>query len=211
MGAFRSFSNNNPQYMPPQPAHMAAPMMIQPQFVTGAPGMVTPQMQMYPSGHGQFMPPGGTPQPMPGSNGYPSPGRPAAPMMVPQPAAPMMVPQGSQQGQPVYGTSPNVSYQQPVFTQQPAGQSKSGATEGYRSMTLTGQTVGRGYNNNPGPQHFGTSPQQMHQYGPQHRSGSANYGNKNFGVHGQHQVAQPSHPIPAGPHGRGPEVQDEAK
>ena len=58
MGQFRSFSNN-PQYMPQQPAHMAAPMMIQPQFMAGPQGMVVaPQMQMYPAGHAQFIPPG---------------------------------------------------------------------------------------------------------------------------------------------------------
>jgi hypothetical protein len=119
MAPFRSFSNN-PQYIPQQPTHMAAPMIIQPQFITTAPqGMVTaPQMQMYPTaGHPQFIPPGAAPpQPMPGTNGYPSPGRPTAPMMVHQ---------GSQQGQPVYGMSPSVQYQQPVFTpQQGAGQSK---------------------------------------------------------------------------------------
>jgi hypothetical protein len=116
MGQFRSFSNN-PQYMPQQPAHMGTSMLIQPQFIGGPQGMVTgPQLQMYPAGgHPHFLPPGGPPQPLPGSNGYPSPGRPAAPMMVHQ---------GSQQGQPVYGMSPNVQYQQPYVPQQPAGQSK---------------------------------------------------------------------------------------
>src|SRR5690606_15740395 len=37
MGQYRSFSNN-PQYMPQQPGHMGAPMMMQPQFVTGPQG-----------------------------------------------------------------------------------------------------------------------------------------------------------------------------
>jgi hypothetical protein len=115
MGQYRSFSNN-PQYLPQQPAHMGAPMMIQPQFIAGPQGLVAaPQMQMYPAGgHPQFMS-SVPPQSIPGSNGYPSPGRPTAPMMVHQ---------GSQQGQPVYGMSPNVQYQQPYVPQQQAGQSE---------------------------------------------------------------------------------------
>lgn len=110
----RSFSNN-PQYMPQQQVPMGAPVMMQPGGFMAPQGMPGPQMQMYPSGH-QFMPPGAAaPQPIPGANGYPSPGRPAA--------APMMVHQGSQQGQPMYGMSPGMQYQQPVFPQQP-GQSR---------------------------------------------------------------------------------------
>jgi hypothetical protein len=117
MGQYRSFSNNA-QYMPQQQGHITAPIMMQPQFVTGPQGMVgaTPQMQMYPGGQPQFIPPGGAPpQPIPGSNGYPSPGRPAAQMMVHQ---------GSQQGQPVYGMSPSIPYQQPVYVAQ-QGHSRS--------------------------------------------------------------------------------------
>ncbi|KAK6226356.1 LsmAD domain-containing protein [Colletotrichum tabaci] len=114
MGGYRNFSNNH-QYMPQQPGGpMGAPMMPQfmnPQGMVPAPG----QMPMYAGSHTQFMSPNGAPpQPIPGANGYPSPGRPSAPMMVHQ---------GSQQGQPVYGMSPNVQYQQPAFTpQQPGGQ-----------------------------------------------------------------------------------------
>lgn len=105
MGQFRSFSNT-PQYMPPQQGQMAGPMMMQPQFIPGPQGMVgTPQM-MYPGAHPQFIPPTGPPQPVPGANGYPSPGRPSAPMMVHQ---------GSQQGQPMYGMSPSVQYNQPAY------------------------------------------------------------------------------------------------
>ncbi|KAJ4405413.1 poly(A)-binding protein binding protein [Neurospora sp. IMI 360204] len=117
MGPFRSFSNN-PQFMPQQQHHMGGPVMMQPQFIPGPNGALMaagPQVQMYP-GHPQFIPAGGVPpQPMNGTNGYPSPGRPAAPMMVHQ---------GSQQGQPgVYGMSPAVQYQQPAFVaqQQPQG------------------------------------------------------------------------------------------
>jgi hypothetical protein len=110
MGQYRSFSNN-PQYMPHQPGHMPAPMVLQPHIVSPQNMVPGPQMQMYAAGgHAQFIPPNGPPQPMPGSNGYPSPGRPAAPMMVHQ---------GSQQGQPIYGMSPSVQYQQPYGPQQP--------------------------------------------------------------------------------------------
>ncbi|KAI5462197.1 hypothetical protein BGZ63DRAFT_207569 [Mariannaea sp. PMI_226] len=105
MGQYRSFSNN-PQYMSPQQGQMGGPMMMQPQFMPGPQGMVPGPQMMYPGGHPQFMPPSG-PQPVPGANGYPSPGRPAAPMMVHQ---------GSQQGQSMYGMSPNIQYNQPVFT-----------------------------------------------------------------------------------------------
>lgn len=115
MGQFRSFSNN-PQFMPQQPHHMGSPMMVQPQFMQGPAGMIAagPQVSMYP-GHQQFLPPNTVPQqPMAGSNGFPSPSRPAAPMMVHQ---------GSHQGQPpVYGMSPGMPYQQPVYPpQQPQG------------------------------------------------------------------------------------------
>ncbi|KAI8279931.1 hypothetical protein K4K59_008794 [Colletotrichum sp. SAR11_240] len=183
MGGFRNFSNNH-QYMPQQPgAPMGGPMM--PQFMNPQGMVPAPQMPMYAGGHAQFMPPNAAPpQPIPGSNGYPSPGRPVAPMMAHQ---------GSQQGQPVYGMSPNVQYQQPAFTpQQPGGQ------------------VGRGYNG-PGPQHFGTSPSQMHSYGAQHRSGSNTYGAKPFNNHGQHQGSQQGTAVPAGGPGRGPDGSEEAK
>lgn len=178
----RSFSNN-PQFMPQQQIPMGSPMMMQPQYISPQ-GMPGPQMAMYPPGH-QFIPPGAAaPQPMPGANGYPSPGRPAP--------APMMH-QGSQQGQPIYGMSPGVQYQQPVFPQQ------------------QGQMPNmRGYSNPPGPQQFGTSPQHMHQYAPQqHRNNSNNY-NKNYQGHNQHHGPQSGHSIPSGPQGRsdGP---DEAK
>jgi hypothetical protein len=115
MGQYRSFSNN-PQYMPHQQGQMGGPMMMQPQFIPGPQGMVAPQM-MYPGGHPHFMPPGGPPQPGPGVNGYPnSPGRPQAPMMAHQ---------GSQQGQPMYGMSPNVQYNQPAYGHgQPGGPSQ---------------------------------------------------------------------------------------
>ena len=44
----------------------------------------------------------------------------------------MMVHQGSQQGQPMYGMSPGMQYQQPVFPQQP-GQSKWSPSGSLRS------------------------------------------------------------------------------
>lgn len=119
MGQYRSFSNN-PQYMPQQQGHMGAPMMMQPQYMGGPQGMLVtpPQMQMYPSSQGQFMPPGSVavpPQGMAASNGYPSPGRPAA--------APMAH-QGSAQGQQAYGMSPSMAYQQPAYGGQPPGHSR---------------------------------------------------------------------------------------
>jgi hypothetical protein len=100
---YRSFSNSQ-QYMPPQQGHQ--PMMMQPQFMHAPQGMVGGPQMMYPGAHPQFMPPAGPHQPMPGTNGYPSPGRPQAPMMVHQ---------GSQQGQAMYGMSPNVQYNQPAY------------------------------------------------------------------------------------------------
>jgi hypothetical protein len=115
MNQFRNFSNNH-QYMAPQQGQMGGPMMMPQQFIPGPQGMVPGPQMMYPGGHPQFMPPSG-PQPVPGVNGYPSPGRPAAPMMAHQ---------GSQQGQPMYGMSPNVQYNQPVFNPgQQGGPSKS--------------------------------------------------------------------------------------
>jgi hypothetical protein len=109
MNSFRPFPNN-PGFMPQQPPQMGGgPVMVQPQFVAAGPnGMLPggPQMQMYPAAGPTFMPPGAGPaQQMGGANGFPSPGRPSAPMMVHQ---------GSHQGQPgVYGMSPAMSYQQP--------------------------------------------------------------------------------------------------
>ncbi|KAF7562712.1 hypothetical protein G7046_g1407 [Stylonectria norvegica] len=182
--AYRSFSNN-PQYMNPQQGQMGGPMMMQPQFMPGPQGMVPGPQMMYPGGHPQYIPTSG-PQPVPGANGYPSPGRPAAPMMVHQ---------GSQQGQTMYGMSPSVQYNQPVF--------------------VPGQQNGpmpnvRGYGS-PGPQHFGTSPQQQgHQYGPQHRSGSNSY-NKGYAGHGQHHTPQSNHAVPAVSQGRATDGSDEAK
>ncbi|KAK4236043.1 hypothetical protein C8A03DRAFT_45893 [Achaetomium macrosporum] len=118
MGQFpRSFSHN-PQFIPQQPHHMPAPMMVQPQFISGPNGMVAAG-PMYPGAHPQFIPAGAVPpQPIPGSNGFPSPGRPVAPMMAHQGSH-----QGSQQGQQaVYGMSPGMAYQQPAYTpQQPQG------------------------------------------------------------------------------------------
>jgi hypothetical protein len=119
LGQFRSFSNN-PQFMPQQPHHMGTPMMVQQQFIQGPGGMMAagPQVSMYP-GHPQFMAPNTVPpQPMAATNGFPSPGRPAAPMMAHQ---------GSHQGQPVnYGMSPGMPYQQTYQQQQTQGGKFSG-------------------------------------------------------------------------------------
>lgn len=126
MGAqFRSFSHN-PQFIPQQPHHM----MVQPQFLQGPNGMVaTAAGPMYPPGaHPQFIPAGAVPgppgQPMSASNGFPSPGRPAAPMMVHQ---------GSHQGQQaVYGMSPGMVYQQPYGAAQQQQQQGGGKFSGQR-------------------------------------------------------------------------------
>ncbi|OAA79229.1 PAB1 binding protein [Akanthomyces lecanii RCEF 1005] len=107
MGQYRSFSNSHHHYAPPQ-----GPMMMQPHFMPTPQGMVGGPQMMYPNAHGQFMPPSGPPQPGPGANGYPSPGRPSASAMVHQ---------GSQQGQPMYGMSPSVQYNQPVYGQMQGG------------------------------------------------------------------------------------------
>ncbi|KAI0025724.1 hypothetical protein F4780DRAFT_222330 [Xylariomycetidae sp. FL0641] len=192
----RSYSHNA-QYMP-QPSGGMAPMMMHPQFM-GPGGMVAgpPQMPMYP---GQpFMNPGAGPQPMPGSNGYPSPGRPAAPMMVHQ---------GSQQGQPMYGQSPSMQFQQPYTPQQ-------GQSEYTRAHPQPGRKLTQGSVNNMRPygnaQQFGSSPQQMHSYGgPPHRNGGNNF-NKNYQGHNQHHGPQGGHPVPTGPQGRPADGPDEAK
>lgn len=178
----RSFSNT-PQYVPQQPGAMGAPMMMQPQFMTPQPMVAAPpQMQPYPGGgHIQFMPPGAAPPQMPGTNGYPSPGRPAATIMVHQ---------GSQQGQPMY--SPAMQYQQPTNFVPPQ----------------QGQMNMRGYNA-PQSQQFSTSPQQLHQYGPPHRNGGNNF--KNYQGHNQHQGPQGGHAVPSGPQGRSSDGPDEAK
>ncbi|KAI1132650.1 hypothetical protein F5Y10DRAFT_197893 [Nemania abortiva] len=112
MNNFNRSLSNNPQFMPQQAGAMGAPMMMQPPFMGP---MVTgpPQMHMYAGGQ-PFIPPGAAPQPIPGAaNGYPSPGRPSAPMMAPG---------GSSQGQVIY-QSPSMQYQQPYAPQQ--GQSMS--------------------------------------------------------------------------------------
>ncbi|ROV97059.1 hypothetical protein VMCG_07518 [Cytospora schulzeri] len=110
----------NPQYMPQQHGQMGGPMMMGPQYMAAPSPLMqgAPQMQMYPGAHPQFVPPGPVPpQAMPGPNGYPSPGRPAAPMMAHQ---------GSQQGQNMYGMSPGTmpQFQQPVFAPQQPGQTR---------------------------------------------------------------------------------------
>lgn len=147
-------------------------MMMQPHFMPGPQGMVGNPQMMYPGGNPQFMPHGGPPQ-GPGANGYPSPGRPVAPMMAHQ---------GSQQGQPMYGMSPSVQYSQPSFgpghhqQQQPAGP----------------MSHPRGYSGAGGSQHFGTSPHQHHsQAGYQQRRGSHSF-SRNPSTQGQPPAGEPS-------------------
>ncbi|KAE9375583.1 hypothetical protein N431DRAFT_463661 [Stipitochalara longipes BDJ] len=186
----RSFSQSH-QFMPQQ-GQMGPIMMPNPagSFLTSqgmAPG---PQMMYQQGAQGPFMPPHNGPPAMP-ANGFPSPGR----------GAPMMMNQGSQQGhqQPMYGMNPGMSpgpqYVAPMYPQQPPGQ-----------MPM------RGYG---GPNQFGTSPQQMHQYGPpQHRNNHPNgsyNGNKNFPQHGQHPNGPTNNQIPTGPQARPSEVSEETK
>ncbi len=208
---FRGYSNN-PQFMPPQPGMM--PMMAPGPYVAMAGGMMAQQMPVYPGGP-QFMGPPGAggagaggvppPQPIAGSNGYPSPGRPVA--------APMMGHQGSQQGQPMYGMSPSMQYQQPAFGPQHPGQ--GGKLFFYsafffffcfRLICFLGQSANcglctnviakvpmRGGFSNPGSQQYSTSPQNMYQYGPPHRNGSGNYSGKNYQGHGHNSHQGPPH------------------
>ncbi len=137
MNQFRSFSSNSPQYIPQQTAPLAMPMMPPQQFVAGPGTMIPggPQMPMYPGGHPQFISQAAGPQAIPGTNGYPSPGRPAA--------AALMVQQGSQQGQPMYAMSPGMQFQQPVFAQHP-GQSKFRMAKGIISLAVFHNRVNRG-------------------------------------------------------------------
>ncbi|GAP83677.1 hypothetical protein SAMD00023353_0500690 [Rosellinia necatrix] len=183
MNNFNRSLSNNAQFMPQQSGAMGAPIMMQPPFI--GPGMVAgpPQMHMYAGGQ-PFIPPGATQQPMPGAaNGYPSPGRPSAPMMVPG---------GSSQGQVMYAQSPSMQYQQPYAPQQ-------GQINNMRPSY-----------NGAGSQQYGSSPQQMHQYaGPPHRNGSSGY-NKNYQNHNQHHGLG-THTVPSGPQGRTSEGPDEAK
>lgn len=111
VGQFRSFSNN-PHYVPSQQGQMGGPMMMQPQFIPGPQGMVAAPQMIYHGGHPQFIPSSGPPQSGPGAGGYPSPGRPAPPVMVHQ---------GSQQGQQLYGMSPGVQYSTTFGPGQPSG------------------------------------------------------------------------------------------
>ncbi|KAB5583620.1 hypothetical protein GE09DRAFT_948112 [Coniochaeta sp. 2T2.1] len=109
---YRSFSHN-PQYGMHQQHGMGPQLMFQPQYMPqNGMGPAAQQVPMYNGAQGQFMPPGPIPPPsVAGSNGFPSPGRPAAPMMAHQ---------GSHQGQPmVYGVSPAMQYQQPYPAHQP--------------------------------------------------------------------------------------------
>ncbi|KAK5998001.1 hypothetical protein PT974_00370 [Cladobotryum mycophilum] len=151
--------------------------------------MVAAPHMMYPGGHHpQFLPPSGPPQQVPGANGYPSPGRPTAPMMVHQ---------GSQQGHNMqYGMSPNVQYNQPAYV--------PGQTSGPMSSV-------RAYNG-PGSQHFGTSPQQVHhhQYGSQPHGGSNNY-NKNHAPQGHHPGPRINHAGSGPSQGRGTDSSGGAK
>ncbi|KAI9739398.1 MAG: hypothetical protein M1818_005086 [Claussenomyces sp. TS43310] len=184
MPQYRSYSGGH-QFVPQQGSHIGAPVMIQAPAANsfmGGPGMVSPAPQMmYPVG-GPHLVPQGPPPAMPGSNGYPSPGR----------GAPMMMQQGSQQGhQPVYGMSPGMQYGQPIYAQQPPGPMQN----------MRGYPQGQ-------PQ-FRTSPQ-MQQYGQPHRGTPSGSYNKSYQPqHGPHPAGQQIQ-TPTG-HQPRPEGGDEVK
>jgi len=187
MAQYRSFSGGH-QFVPPQATHMGGPVMIQGpagNAFMGGPGMVSPAPQMiYPVGQPHFVPQGTGPPPvMPGSAGYPSPGR----------GAPMMMTQGSQQGQQMYGMSPGVQYGQPIYAQQPPGQMPN--MRGYPAQAQ---------------QHFGTSPQ-MHQFGQPHRGAPSGGYNKNFQQQTGPHLPAPQAQIPTGPQTQPPSGGEEAK
>lgn len=189
---FRSLSQNH-QFIPQQGP--MGPIMMQNTaggFLTSQ-GMAPGPQMMYPQGQAPFMPPGNGHPPPIQPNGFPSsPGRGAAPMMMSQ---------GSQQGhqQPMYGMNPGMSpgpqygNVAPIYAQQPPG----------------GMPI-RGYG---GPNQFGTSPQQIHNFGPQHRNNHQNssYGNKNYQAHNQHANGPTNSQIPTGPQARAPEANEESK
>lgn len=111
---YRSFSSN-PQFMPQQQPHMQGPMAVQPGYMApNGMAQAGPPMAMYQGpGPQQFMPQGTGPSSVAGSNGFPSPGRPAAPMMASH---------GSQQGQQMMygmGMSPGPQYPQMYYQQGP--------------------------------------------------------------------------------------------
>ncbi|KAI9760308.1 MAG: Bud site selection protein 6 [Chaenotheca gracillima] len=142
-----------------------------------------PQMQMYSPGQGHAFPQhGAPPPPPPGSNGYPSPGRGAPPMMH----------QGSQQGHSqqmmMYAVSPGQHHQQ-AYAQH---QNNQGHLRG-------------GYQ--PQQQHFGSSPHQPHHM--QHHRGAPS---GNYGHGGPPQPAVPQGPPtgPAA-QSRGSDATDDAK
>jgi hypothetical protein len=118
MAQYRSYSGGH-QFLPQQTPHIAGPVMMPAPTANGfigPGGIVSPAPQMiYPASQPHFIPQGNGPPPMPGSNGYHSPGR----------SAPMMVTQGSQPGQSVYGMSPGMQYGQPIYAQQQPGPSKT--------------------------------------------------------------------------------------
>ncbi|KAK0104023.1 hypothetical protein ONS96_005128 [Cadophora gregata f. sp. sojae] len=199
---FRSMSNSH-QYMP-QPGPMGPIMMPNPSgmFMTSQgipPGVGS--AQMFPQGsQGGFMPPtNGMPPQMPGVNGFPSPGRGGA----------MMMNQGSQQGHqpppPMYGMNPGMN---PGMS---PGPQYVNTAQGYNQHPPPNMGM-RGYGG--GPNQFGTSPQQMHQFGPQqqHRNNHSNGNyNKNFQPHGQHQNGPANNQIPTGPQARTSEGNEESK
>lgn len=199
----RSFSQN--QQFIPQQGPMGPIMMQNPTgtFLTSQ-GMAPGPQVMYPQ---PFMPGNGHPPPMPGVNGYPSPGR----------SAPMMINQGSQHGhqQPMYGMSPGMSpgpqFGGPMYQQQQQPVQSEFFDQRTQSRSLTQKQVPmRGFG---GPNQFGTSPQQVHQFGPQqnrHNHPNGNYNNnKNF--QHQHQNGPANNQIPTGPQSRGPEANEETK
>jgi len=176
MPQYRSLSQSH-QFMP-QP-QMGTPIMMQNPangFMTQ--GVAPGPPMMYPPGHGHFMPPGSGPPAMP-MNGYPSPGRSAASIMMSS---------GSQHGhqQPIYNMGPGMS----------PGPQYGMVTPNYGQQQGPGQMPMRAYN---GPNQFGTSPQQMYQFAPQRNNHQNGNFHKNPPQHGQHPNGQQNNQIPTGP------------
>lgn len=129
--AFRSYSSGGPQFMPQQSSPMGGPVMMQGPGGNNfmGPGLSPGPQMLYPA-NGQFMQ--GPPPLMPGTNGYPSPGR----------GGTMMMQQGSQQGhQSGYGLSPGMQFSQPIFAQSQQGQSMERSSLGESTLTVLSASI----------------------------------------------------------------------
>ncbi len=202
----RSHSGGGQPFMP-QPSQMGGPVMMAgpngPYY--GPQSMMTPGM-IYPNG----MPvpfqqqPGAPPMSMPGVNGFPSPGRGGAPMMMQQGSQ-----QGSQQGFPM---SPAMQFGQPMYPQQAPPHSQLTLFPPRSNLLFPNvpqvQPPMQGFQHQGRPQHFGQSPMPHFQQ-PHHNGGRPNFRNNhnghfngnqhNGGGPNQHQGQQQNHNGPPAP------------